>query len=154
VSLEPKSSARQRFLREARAAAAVRHERLVTVYQVGEDRGVPFLAMELLEGESLEDRLKRQGKVPVAEALRRAAGVAEGMAAAHAKGLIHRDIKPGNIFLKAPNPLHPLELARRASEGELARRASEGGEKEKNPRLRVGLTSEGEGVHVKILDFG
>src|SRR5262249_9327437 len=58
--LAASSSARQRFLREARATAAIKHDHIVTIYQVGEDRGVPFLAMELLEGESLDMRLHRE----------------------------------------------------------------------------------------------
>src|SRR5262249_6614142 len=88
------------FLREARAAAALKHDHVVTIYQVGEDRGAPFLAMELLEGESLDDRLLRQGKLPIPEALRVGREVAEGLQAAHDKGLIHRDVKPANVCLE------------------------------------------------------
>ena len=64
------ASARQRFLREARAAAAIKHDHIVTIYQVGEDRGVPFLAMDFMEGEPLDARLNRDGKLPTAEILR------------------------------------------------------------------------------------
>jgi serine/threonine protein kinase len=92
--------ARQRFLREAKAAAAVNHDHVVTIYQVGEDRGVPFLAMEFLEGEPLDARLKRVPRPPLEEVLRIARETAEGLAAAHEKGLIHRDIKPANIWLE------------------------------------------------------
>jgi hypothetical protein len=95
-------AARQRFLREARAAAALKHDHVVTIYHVGEDRGTPFLAMELLEGESLAARLRREGRLPPAEVVRIGREVAEGLAAAHARGLIHRDIKPGNLWLEAP----------------------------------------------------
>jgi hypothetical protein len=94
-------SARERFLREARAAAAIKHDHIVTVYQVGEDRGIPFLAMELLEGESLDARLGREGKLPVAEVLRLGLEMALGLAAAHRHGLIHRDITPANVWLEA-----------------------------------------------------
>jgi serine/threonine protein kinase len=91
----------RRFLREARLAAAIEHEHIVTVYQVGEDRGVPFLAMQLLRGESLEDRLKRTGgRLPLPEVLRVGREIAEGLAAAHARGLVHRDIKPTNVWLE------------------------------------------------------
>ncbi len=69
-ALASRDGARQRFLREARATAAIKHDHIVSVYQVGEDRGVPFLAMEFLEGETLDARLKREGKLPVAEVLR------------------------------------------------------------------------------------
>ena len=72
------AQARERFLREARAAAAIEHEHIVAIYQVGEDNGVPFLAMPLLKGEPLDARLKRQGVLPVAEALRIAAGDGRG----------------------------------------------------------------------------
>ena len=86
--------ARERFLREARAIAALEHDHIVTVLQAGEDRGVLYLAMPLLKGESLADRLKREGRMPVKEALRVAREVADGLDAAHQRGLIHRDIKP------------------------------------------------------------
>jgi hypothetical protein len=95
------ASARERFLREARAAAALKHDHVVTIHQVGEDRGVPFLAMELLEGEPLDARLQREGGLPVAEVLRIGRETAEGLAAAHARGLVHRDIKPDNLWLES-----------------------------------------------------
>ena len=91
----------RRFLREARLAAAIEHEHIVTVYQVGEDRGVPFLAMQLLRGKTLEDRLERAGgRLPLPEVLRVGREIAEGLAAAHARGLVHRDIKPANVWLE------------------------------------------------------
>jgi eukaryotic-like serine/threonine-protein kinase len=93
----------ERFLREARAAAAIRHDNVVTVYQVGEENGVPFLAMELLRGTSLAAYLDKNPSPTVASATRLGREVAEGLAAAHAKGLVHRDIKPGNIWLEAPH---------------------------------------------------
>jgi serine/threonine protein kinase len=99
-ALAGSAEAKQRFLREARAAAAIKHDHIVTIYQVGEDRGAPYLAMEFLHGESLEDRLRRLGRPPLAEMLRIGREVAEGLAAAHERGLIHRDIKPGNLWLE------------------------------------------------------
>lgn len=96
-------AARQRFLREARAAAGRRHDHVVTVYHVGEADGpagrVPFLAMELLAGASLEATLRRRAVSP-AEAARVGRKVAEGLAAAHRAGLVHRDVKPDNIWLE------------------------------------------------------
>jgi hypothetical protein len=92
---------RQRFLREAQAAAAVEHDHVVAIHQVGEENGVPFLVMPLLQGETLEERLQREGRLPPAEALRIGREVAEGLAAAHAHGLVHRDIKPANIWLES-----------------------------------------------------
>jgi hypothetical protein len=94
--------ARERFLREARAMAALEHDHIVPVYQVGEDRDVLFLAMPLLKGETLEDRLRRQGKLPLPEAVRVARETAAGLAAAHERRLIHRDIKPSNLWLEGP----------------------------------------------------
>jgi serine/threonine protein kinase len=92
--------ARLRFLREGRAAAAIKHDHVVTIYQVSEEGGVPFLAMELLTGESLEDRLERQGRLPVADVLRIGREIALGLSAAHTHDMIHRDIKPANIWLE------------------------------------------------------
>jgi hypothetical protein len=92
---------RQRFLQEARGSAAVTHDNIVTIYRVGEEGGILYLALQLLEGETLQDRLKRVGKLPVAEVVRIGSQIASGLAAAHARGLIHRDIKPANIFLEA-----------------------------------------------------
>jgi serine/threonine protein kinase len=92
---------RRRFDQEARAAAAIEHDHIVTIYQVGEDRGVPFIAMQLLQGESLETRLSRAGRLSAAEVLRIARQTAIGLAVAHERGLIHRDVKPSNIWLEA-----------------------------------------------------
>ncbi len=100
-SLATSASARARFLREARAVAALEHDHIVTVLQAGEDQGVLYLAMPLLKGESLDDRLRREGALPPAEALRIAREAAEGLAAAHERGLVHRDVKPANIWLEA-----------------------------------------------------
>jgi Leucine-rich repeat (LRR) protein len=94
---------RQRFLREARAAAAIEHDHIVPIYQVGEEKGIPFLAMKLLRGESLESHLREGTPVTPVEAARIGLEVALGLAAAHARGLIHRDIKPANIWLEEPH---------------------------------------------------
>lgn len=91
---------RERFLREARSAAAVTHPRIVTIYQIAEDGGTLYLAMEFLEGETLASRLVREKPLPLAEVLRIGRETAEGLAAAHQRGLIHRDIKPGNLWLE------------------------------------------------------
>jgi hypothetical protein len=91
---------RRRFLREAQAAAAIQHDHIVTIHELGEDRGIPFLAMPLLQGETLADRLKRPLCLTLAEAVRIGRETAEGLAAAHVRGLIHRDVKPANIWLE------------------------------------------------------
>ena len=94
-----KPTARHRFLREARAAAAIRDEHVVVLYAVEESRGRPYLVMEHIDGRSLQDRLDRGAPLSLAEVIRIGRDVARGLAAAHAHGLIHRDIKPANILL-------------------------------------------------------
>jgi WD40 repeat protein/tRNA A-37 threonylcarbamoyl transferase component Bud32 len=93
-------TARERFLREARAAAGVESDYIVPIHQVGEDNGVLFIAMPLLKGETLDDRLKRDGKLSVPTAFKVAREVAEALRAAHDAGLVHRDIKPANLWLE------------------------------------------------------
>jgi len=94
-------TARKRFFREARATAAIKHPSVVTIYEVGVDRGIPFIAMELLEGMLLA-RWTRERQLTVPQAVRIGVETAQGLAAAHALGLLHRDIKPGNLWLEAP----------------------------------------------------
>jgi Tol biopolymer transport system component len=89
---------RARFIREARAAAALDHPNICTVHAIEEAEGTLFLAMALIEGETLRERI-RQGPLPPEEALGIAAQVAQGLQAAHSKGIIHRDIKPTNIMI-------------------------------------------------------
>ena len=91
---------RERFLLEARAAAALDSDHIVTVHQVGMTKDVPFLAMQLLQGEPLDARLEREAPLPMPEAVLIARQVAEGLVAAHGRGLVHRDIKPANIWLE------------------------------------------------------
>jgi serine/threonine protein kinase len=92
---------RQRFLREAQATAKVNHPNVIPIYAVGEDRGVPYLAMPLLKGELLEARLNRERRPLIRDAVRISREIAEGLAAAHERNLVHRDIKPANLFLEA-----------------------------------------------------
>ena len=89
---------RERFLLEARAASALNHPNICTIFDIGEQDGEPYLVMELLEGETLKDRIAA-GAVPVHELVCHAEEVAEALACAHSKGIVHRDIKPANIFL-------------------------------------------------------
>jgi serine/threonine-protein kinase len=93
-------AARRRFLREARAAAAVVHEHVVAVHAVDEARGLPYLVMEYVPGRSLQERLDRDGPLSLTEVLRIGMQTAAGLAAAHAQGLVHRDVKPANILLE------------------------------------------------------
>ena len=114
-------AARERFLREARAADAVHHDHVVPIFHVGEHDGVPFLVMPLLEGESLDARLRRSGTQPPDEVARIGRQAALGLAAAHDKGLVHRDVKPANLWLEAPNgrvKVLDFGLARAVGRGE------------------------------------
>lgn len=118
--------ARQRFCREARAAASVTHENVVAVHQVERsgDDGLPYLVMQLINGETLEQRLDREKKLPTQEIVRIGMEAARGLAAAHAQGLIHRDIKPGNILLESASgrvKLTDFGLARVADDVKLTR---------------------------------
>src|SRR5271169_323069 len=88
----------RRFEQEARAAAALNHPNILAIYDIGTQDGAPYIVAELLEGESLQERL-RTGPMPVRVATDTALQVARGLAAAHEKGIVHRDLKPGNIFL-------------------------------------------------------
>ncbi len=91
--------ARARFLREGRAAAQVRHDHVVDVFDFGVDEGTPFLVMELVEGESLAERIEREGTLPLATALELMLPILSAVGALHAAGIIHRDLKPANILL-------------------------------------------------------
>jgi TolB-like protein/Tfp pilus assembly protein PilF len=93
----------ERLLREARAAASVDHPAVVTVYEAGLAGDRPYLVMQKVEGETLEQRLAR-GPLPVAEAVAIASSIADALAEVHAIGIVHRDIKPGNIVLTARGP--------------------------------------------------
>jgi serine/threonine protein kinase len=95
-------SARERFLREARAAAALEHDHIVAIHHVDEDRGAPFIVMPFLKGEPLDRRLARTQKLALGEVLRIGREISLALAAAHEAGLIHRDIKPANIWLETP----------------------------------------------------
>lgn len=115
--------ARRRFLREGRAAAAVEHPHLLTIHAVGEHEGLPYIVMQLLEGQTLGAHRAASGPMPVAEVLRIGREIAEGLAAAHARGLVHRDIKPENVFLEDPRKsvrIIDFGLARAAADGSAA----------------------------------
>ncbi len=106
-----------RFEREARAVAALSHPNILAIHDVGLQEGVPFSVTELLHGESLRERLDR-GPLPWREAAQLGEAIAEGLAAAHAKGIVHRDIKPDNLFLTSEGMVKILDfgLARSTTE--------------------------------------
>ena len=90
---------RERFFREARAAAQLSHRNIITIYDLGEQDGAPYLAMEYLEGRDLDQRLHDPEGMSLTRKLELALSICEGLAHAHACGLIHRDIKPANVFV-------------------------------------------------------
>jgi formylglycine-generating enzyme required for sulfatase activity len=98
--LAASGTARKRFVREAQAAAAVKNDHVVAIYNVEVEHQPPYLVMEMIDGISLQDRLDRDGPLELKEILRIGMQMAEGLAAAHKQGLIHRDIKPANILLE------------------------------------------------------
>jgi serine/threonine protein kinase len=123
-SMAATSPARKRFLREARAAAQIQHENVVCIHYVGE-HPLPYLVMEFVAGETLQHRLDRTGPLEVPEVLRLGRQLAEGLAAAHEKGLVHRDIKPTNILiereLRAHVKITDFGLARAADDASLTK---------------------------------
>jgi eukaryotic-like serine/threonine-protein kinase len=98
TSLADDDTARRRFWREARSAASVNHPNICQIYEIGEDGGQLFIAMELLEGEALAERLRR-GPFSVSEALPVGLGILAALSSLHARGIVHRDLKPSNVFL-------------------------------------------------------
>jgi WD40 repeat protein len=129
--LAASAEARQRFLREARAVARLDHDNIVPLYHVGEapahGQPVPFLVMPLLRGESLVERLRREGRLPAGEVIRIGIEAAAGLQAAHEAGLVHRDVKPANIWLEqrgdGPPRIRLLDFGlARAKQGEVLTR--------------------------------
>jgi len=97
-SVAADETARKRFWREARAAASINHPNVCQLYEIGEDKDELFIAMELLEGEALAERLRR-GPLSVSEMLPIGSGVLAALQALHSRGIVHRDLKPSNVFL-------------------------------------------------------
>jgi hypothetical protein len=89
----------ERFRREARAVAQLNHPHVVTVIDAGEDDGAPYIVFEYVEGETLKDRIRRLGRLPVSEAVAYAIEIARALEAAHASKLVHRDVKPQNVLI-------------------------------------------------------
>src|SRR6267142_4389301 len=88
----------QRFAQEARAAAALNHPNILSIFDIGDEQGAPYVVSELLEGETLRDRI-RSGPISSRKTIDYAVQVARGLSAAHEKGIVHRDLKPENLFL-------------------------------------------------------
>ncbi len=130
-------SSRRRFWREARAAARLNHPNVCQIYEVAEDSQGLFLAMELLVGEPLSQRLER-GALPPAEAVSLGAGMLAALSALHAAGIVHRDLKPSNVYL-TPHGARLLDFGlARALPGELARALAGDSSDRTHPDLMVG----------------
>ncbi len=116
LAVEPKEL--ERFEREARTLAALAHPHILNIFDVGEHDGTPYAVMELLEGETLRERMKH-GPLPWRTSVAIAMAVAKGLAATHARGIIHRDLKPENVFLLADGGVKVLDfgLARHEPRG-------------------------------------
>ena len=99
----------RRFEREARSAGSLNHPNIVTVYDIGNADGAPYVVMELLEGQTLRDRL-RSGALPTRKAVEIAAQIANGLAASHERGIVHRDLKPENLFLTVDGRVKILDF--------------------------------------------
>ena len=97
------ANAKDRFLREARAAARISSDHVVNIFEADEIDGTPYIALQLLQGYPLDEYLKKKGSPSLAQIVRIGREIAIGLAAAHKLGLVHRDIKPGNVWLEAPN---------------------------------------------------
>jgi serine/threonine-protein kinase len=116
----------QRFEREARAAARLNHPNIVGVFDTGRDDAVRYIVMECVPGMSLAERLRERGALPIPEAIDTAAEVADALAAAHAAGIIHRDIKPGNVMIQPSGDCKVLDfgIARAAADATVTRPAA------------------------------
>lgn len=103
------ADARQRFEREAKLLASLSHRNILAIHDFADEEGITFAVMELLQGETLRQRLRR-GSIPLATTLEHALGIARGLAAAHAKGVVHRDLKPENVFLPESGSVKILDF--------------------------------------------
>src|SRR5262245_61148235 len=114
----PDAGWQARFEREAKAVAALSHPNVLAIYDYGTDRGISFAVMELLEGETLRNRLK-EAALPWRTVLELGVATAEGLAAAHAKGIVHRDLKPENLFLTGDGRVKILDFGLARTDGEV-----------------------------------
>ena len=119
----------RRFLREARSAAALSHPNIVVVYNVGEAEGMHFIEMQFIDGESVQDRLAREGKLSVEDATRIVLDTARALTAAHASHIVHRDIKPANILLDGKGHVRVADfgLAKNLDDDSMVTEAGKGG---------------------------
>ncbi len=108
--IEPNPEMRERFFREARAAGQLSHKNIITIHDLGEHEGQPYLAMEYLDGEDLQRRLRRPEKMSLSRKLDLAIDICEGLEYAHSRGVVHRDVKPANIFITERGTVKVLDF--------------------------------------------
>ncbi|MDQ2966010.1 MAG: protein kinase, partial [Chloroflexota bacterium] len=110
-----------RFRQEAQAAASLNHPNVVAVYDYGQDAAGPFIVMELIDGEDLSTVIRRVGALPPRQAARLTADIARALAAAHARGIVHRDVKPGNVMLNRNGRVYVTDfgIARALAEAQM-----------------------------------
>ncbi len=106
----PGSEQFQRFEQEARAAGALNHPNILAIYDIGSEEGVTYVVSELLEGETLRDRIRNNNSLPSKKILDYSQQIARGLAAAHAKGIVHRDLKPENVFITTDGHVKILDF--------------------------------------------
>ena len=133
ADIAPGSEQVRRFEQEARAAGALNHPNILVIYDVGTHEGLSYVVSELLEGETLRDRI-RNGAIPIKKTVDYAQQLARGLAAAHAKGIVHRDLKPENVFITKEGHIKILDF---------------GLAKLTNPLQDIGMEPEAETVRVK-----
>jgi serine/threonine protein kinase len=150
------AEARERFTREARAAGALRHPNVATVYQFGvsEETGQFFYAMELVEGETLEERVRRLGPLDVLTTIDVALQVTAALEAAEERGLVHRDLKPGNLMLVSPGDAAVGASTQRGDYSHHERGVVATALRRRAGRNAIGADRGGEKLVVKVIDFG
>ncbi|HLH10022.1 MAG TPA: protein kinase, partial [Terriglobales bacterium] len=141
VNAAPDSRLRQRFFREAQAASTLNHPNICTIYDVGEENGRPFIAMEFLDGQTLKEKIGGT-PLPVEETLQLAIEIADALNAAHNAGIIHRDVKPSNIFITTRSHAKILDfgLAKLISSGQGVYLSAEPTSDELEQLTRSGMT--------------